>query len=40
MGAIEMAQLIKVLATKPNDPSSIPGACVVKGESQVLQVVL
>lgn len=38
MGTI--TQLVKVLAAKPGDPSSIPGNHMVKGEHQLLQVFL
>jgi hypothetical protein len=35
-----MAQLLKVLAAKPDDLSSIPGTHVVEGKSRRPQVVL
>lgn len=36
----EMAQEVKVLASKPDDLSSIPGSHTTKGENQLLKVVL
>jgi hypothetical protein len=35
-----MAQQVKVIATKANDLSSIPGTCLVEGEKDFPQVVL
>lgn len=40
LGASEMVQWRQVLATKPDDRSSIPGTHMVEGENQFLQVVL
>ena len=37
--AEERAQCVKVLAAKPDNWSSIPGTCVIEGESQLPQVV-
>lgn len=34
-----MAQQVKASASKPEDPSSIPGIYMVEGEDQLLQVV-
>lgn len=36
----KMAQEVKVLASKPDDLSSIPGSHTTKGENQLLKVVL
>jgi hypothetical protein len=40
IGSIEMAQRAKVLATKPDDLSSIPGTYLVEGENPLPKVVL
>lgn len=36
----ELSQFVKLLATKPNDLSSIPRIHIVEGEKRLLQVVL
>ena len=40
MGGTEMAHCVKGLATKPENPSSIPGTHLVGGENQLLKAVL